>query len=156
VEAYDVWKFLHIASMFAAVSIFVGQGMLTGVVAQSGDVRALRRVLAAGDRFAPIGGGLFLLGIVFGFVTAIVGELDLTQAWLVIAYVLVLFIIGTAFAYHASYDAKLKAAANASPDDRPSEQLRALVESPRGKVINVVDGLVWLAIIFVMVTKPFS
>lgn len=71
-EDYDVWKFLHIASMFTAVSIFVGQGMLTGVVARGGDVRALRRVLAAGDRFGPIGGGLFLLGIVSGFVTAIV------------------------------------------------------------------------------------
>ena len=88
--------------------------------------------------------------------TAIVGELDLTQAWLVIGYVLVLFIIATAFAYHAPNDAKLKATADASPDDRPSDQLRALVEAPRGTVINVVDGLVWLAIIFVMVTKPFS
>jgi hypothetical protein len=28
-EAYDVWKFLHIASTFAAVSIFVGHGMVT-------------------------------------------------------------------------------------------------------------------------------
>ena len=61
-KAYVVWKFLHIASMFAAVSIFVGQGMLTGVVARSGDVRALRRVLAASDRFAPIGGGLSCWG----------------------------------------------------------------------------------------------
>jgi hypothetical protein len=60
------WKFLHIASMFVAVSIFVGQGMLSGVVARSGDVRALSRVLATEDRFGPIGGGIFLLGIVFG------------------------------------------------------------------------------------------
>ena len=72
-----IWKFLHIASMFVAVSIFVGQGMLSGVVARSEDVRALRRVLAAEDRFTPIGGGFFLLGLAFGFVTAIVGEIDL-------------------------------------------------------------------------------
>jgi hypothetical protein len=42
-EAFNVWKFLHIASMFVAVSIFVGQGMLSGVVARTGDVRAVRR-----------------------------------------------------------------------------------------------------------------
>ena len=54
-EAVTVWKFLHIASMFVAVSIFVGQGMLSGVVARSGDVRALRWVLAAEDRFGPAG-----------------------------------------------------------------------------------------------------
>jgi hypothetical protein len=87
------WKFLHIASMFVAVSIFVGQGMLSGAVARSGDVRALRRVLAAEDRFAPVGGGIFLLGIVFGFVTAITGDLDLTATWLIIGYVLAAIIL---------------------------------------------------------------
>ncbi|HET6792129.1 MAG TPA: hypothetical protein VFI35_11160 [Actinomycetota bacterium] len=65
-----IWKFLHIAAMFVAVSIFVGQGMLSGAVARSGDVRAVRRILEAEDRFAPIGGGLFLLGIVFAAGTA--------------------------------------------------------------------------------------
>ena len=95
-EAVTVWKFLHIASMFVAVSIFVGQGMLSGVVARSGDFRALRWVLAAEDRFGPAGGVIFLLGIVFGFVTAIVRDFDLTQAWLVIAYVLatMIFVAG--------------------------------------------------------------
>jgi hypothetical protein len=94
-EPVDLWKFGHIVAMFVAVSIFVGQGMLEGAVARSGDVRALRRVLAAEDRFAPIGGGILLLGVVLGFVTAIVGDLDLTQAWLVIGYVLTAIIFVT-------------------------------------------------------------
>jgi len=105
------WKFLHIASMFAAVSIFVGQGMLSGAVARSGDVRALRRVLATEDRFAPVGGGIFALGIVFGFITAISGDLDLTQTWLIIGYVLAAFILVNAFVYHAPQARKLEAAA---------------------------------------------
>ena len=91
------WKFLHIASMFAAVSIFVGKGMLSDAVARSGDVRALRRVLATEDRFAPVGGGIFALGLVFGFITAISGDLDLTQTWLIIGYVLAAFILVNAF-----------------------------------------------------------
>jgi hypothetical protein len=127
------WKFLHIASMFLAVSIFVGQGMLSGLVARSGDVRALRRVLAIEDRFAPVGGGIFLIGIVFGFITAISGDLDLTATWLVIGYVLVAIILLTAFAYHIPYATKLKAAAEASPDDQASNELRALVEAPSGR-----------------------
>jgi hypothetical protein len=32
-DATTIWKFLHIAFMFVAVSIFVGQGMLSGAVA---------------------------------------------------------------------------------------------------------------------------
>ena len=155
-DAATFWKFLHISSMFLAVSIFVGQGMLSGTVARSGDVRAIRRVLAAEDRFAPVGGGVFLLGIVFGFVTAIVGDFDLTQTWLVIGYVLAALILVTAFVYHIPTATKLKALADASPDDQPSAELRAFVDAPIGRVVNVIDGVLWLALIYVMVAKPFS
>jgi hypothetical protein len=155
VDAVDLWKFGHIAAMFAAVSIFVGQGMLEGAVARSGDVRALRRVLAAEDRFAPIGGGIFLVGIALGFVTAIVGDFDLTQTWLLIGYVLSAIILANAFAYHIPTANKLKALAAASPDG-PSAELRAAIAAPIGAVMNVVDGAVWLGLIFVMVAKPFS
>ena len=114
-DAVTVWKFLHSASMFVAVSIFVGQGMLSGAVARSGDVRALRRVLATEDRFAPIGGGIFLVGIVFGFLAAITGDFDLTQTWLLIGYGLALFILVNAFVYYVPQATKLKAAARRAP-----------------------------------------
>jgi len=155
-DASTIWKFLHIASMFVAVSIFVGQGMLSGVVARSGDVRSLRRVLATEDRFAPIGGGFFLLGIVFGFLTAITGDFDLTQTWLLIAYALALFILVNGLTYHRRQAERLKAAAEASPDDRPSEELRAIADAPSVAVVNVIDGVAWLGIIYVMVAKPFA
>jgi uncharacterized membrane protein len=156
VDASMIWKFLHIAAMFVAVSIFVGQGMLSGAVARTGDVRAARRILAAEDRFAPMGGGLFLLGIVFGFITAITGDLDLTETWLVIGYVLALFILVNGLTYHRVQAEKLKAAAAAGSEDVPSDELRALAAAPSGVVMNVIDGLTWLAIIYVMVAKPFS
>jgi hypothetical protein len=57
-------------------------------------------MLAAEDRFAPIGGGLFLLGIVFGFITAISSDFDLTEKWLVIGYPLSLFILVNGLTYH--------------------------------------------------------
>lgn len=155
-DAMELWKFGHIAAMFASVSIFVGQGMLEGAVARSGDVRALRHVLAAEDRFAPVGGGIFLLGIALGVITAIVGAFDLTQTWLVIGYVLSAIILVNAFAYHIPTANKLKALAAASPDDQPSPELRAAIDAPIGAVMIVVDSLVWLALIFVMVAKPFS
>jgi uncharacterized membrane protein len=155
-DAATIWKFLHIAFMFVAVSIFVGQGMLSGAVARSGDVRALRRVLASEDRFAPIGGAIFLLGVVFGFLTAITSDFDLTQTWLLIAYALTVFILVTGLTYHRSQAEKLKAAATASPDDQPSDELRAIAGAPSVAVMNTIDGLAWLAIIYVMVAKPFS
>ena len=151
-----IWKFLHIACMFLAVSIFVGQGMLSGAVARSGDVLALRRVLAVEDRFAPIGGGMFALGVVFGFLTAITGDFDLTQTWLLIGYALSLFILVNGVTYHRAQAEKLKAAAAGSPDDQPSEELRRIAGAPSVAVMNTIDGLAWLAVIYVMVAKPFS
>ena len=155
-DATTIWKFLHIACMFLAVSIFVGQGMLSGAVARSGDVPALRRVLAAEDRFAPIGGAMFLLGIVFGFLTATTGNFDLTQTWLLIAYALALFILVNGVTYHRRMAERLKAVASAAPEDRPSEELRAIAGAPVVAVMNTIDGLVWLAIIYLMVAKPFD
>jgi hypothetical protein len=152
----EIWQFLHVAAMFAAVSIFVGQGLLEGAVARSGDVLALRRVLAAEDRFAPLGGVLFLLGIAFGFITAITGGLDLTRPWLIIGYVLAAIILVNAFAYHIPTANRLKALAAASPDDAASTELRAAIDAPIGRVMNLIDSVVWLALIFVMVVKPFG
>ena len=155
-DASTIWKFLHIVAMFVAVSIFVGQGMLTGAVSRSGDVRAVRRVIAAEERFAPIGGGVFILGIVFGFITAITSDFDLTQTWLVIGYVLAAFILVSGLTYHQSQAKKLKAAVEGAPDDEPSAELRTLASAPSVAVMNLIDGLAWVAIIYVMVAKPFS
>jgi uncharacterized membrane protein len=150
----ELWKFLHIVAMFAAVSIFVGQGLLEGAVARSGDVRALRRVLEVEDRFAPIGGGFFVLGIVLGFAAALVGGFDLLRGWLVISYVLAAVILVVAFAYHVPAANRLKALAAASPDDAPSPELRAATHAPIVLVVAVVDILLWVAVVFMMVVKP--
>jgi hypothetical protein len=80
----------------------------------------------------------------------------MTVTWLVIGYVLAAIILLTAFAYHIPYATKLKAAAEASPDDQASNELRALVEAPSGRWVNAFGGVVWLALIYVMVAKPFS
>jgi uncharacterized membrane protein len=117
---------------------------------------ALRRVLAAEDRFGPVGGGVFLLGIALGLVAAIVGNFNLTATWLVIGYVLAAIILVNAFAYHIPTANKLKALSDASPDDDPSPELRAAIDAPIGAVMIVFDTLVWLALIFVMIAKPFS
>src|SRR5918996_206791 len=150
-DASTIWKFLHIATMFLSVSIFVGQGMLSGAVARTGDVLAVRRILAAEDRFASIGGGFFVLGIVFGFVTAITGDLDLSETWLVIGYALALFILVNGVTYHRTQAEKMKAAAASAPEDQPSDEIKALAGAPSGVVMNVIDGLAWLGIIYVMV-----
>lgn len=151
-DAATIWKFLHVVAMFMAVSIFVGQGMLTGAVARTGDVVALRRMLAAEERFASIGGAIYALGIIFGFITAITADFDLTQTWLVISYIIAAFILVNGVTYHRTQAEKLKAAVEAEDGGRA----RALASVPSAFLMNVVDAIAWLAIIYLMVAKPFS
>ena len=149
------WKFLHIAAMFGAVSVFVGQGVLSAAIASTRDVRAIRRTLAVESRFAPVGGALFILGIVFGFITAQTADFDLTQTWLLIAYGLTALILALGFGYHGPRDKKLRALVEASSEDAPSGDLLALIEAPSARVVRTIDLLLWLAITYVMVAKPF-
>lgn len=151
-----LWKFVHIASMFAAASIFVGQGLLSTAIARRGDVPAIRRTLAAEARFGPIGGGLFFLGIAAGVATALTGDFDLTAGWLLLAYAITAVILATGIAYHGPRGRRLQAAADASPEDHPSEELRALIEAPSARFVSAIDLALWLAVIYVMVAKPLS
>ena len=151
------WKFLHIAFMFGAVALLVGGGVINERVQKGKDVRAIRGVIAAEGRVAPVAGILMVGGIIFGFVTAIAGGFDLLAPWLLIAYGLVLAIILMGALYHGPHGKKLEEAAAESPDDQPSSRLLTIIEGTgRGPLVNAIDGLLWAGLIFVMVVKPFG
>jgi hypothetical protein len=121
---------------------------------RSSDIVALRGVLSAAFRLEKLIGPTFVLGLAFGLVAVFVNNFDTLAGWLIIAYVL--------FAVAAIYPAvftgpwlkKVAAAAAVSPDDRPSDELRALLTSPRNRLLLALDALVVVALIADMVLKP--
>jgi uncharacterized membrane protein len=152
-----VWKFLHIACMFGAVSMAVGGGLFRQALVRNGDVATIRRTLAVERRLGNLLGlPLFVAGIVFGFVTALTTGFDLTAPWLVTAYVLVAAIFVNGFVVYEPPLKQLEAAAAAASDGEPSRELQRLINAPRLRVSAVVDAVLWFAIVFVMVVKPFS
>jgi len=126
------WKFLHIACMFVAVGLFVGGGILNNRVQQSRDVRAIRTVIAAESRIAPVAGVLMVLGIIFGFATAVAGGFDLLAPWLLVTYGLVLVIILIGALYHGPHDKNLEEAATESGEAQPSDELLTLITRYHG------------------------
>ncbi|HEX2030715.1 MAG TPA: hypothetical protein VHL78_04845 [Actinomycetota bacterium] len=149
-------KFVHILLMFAAVSIFVGGELYLMGVERARDVPAIRRANAVGKRLDPVGGGAFILGVGFGIITAVVGPFDLTQGWLILAYILAALILGIGLGYWTPRAKRIEQAAAASPHDAPSAELAALLGRPVDRVMVAVDLLLWAGIIFVMVVKPLS
>jgi hypothetical protein len=151
------WKFLHIAAMFGAVALFVGGGIVNDRVQKGKDVRAIRGVVAAEGRLAPVAGVLMVLGLIFGFVTAIASGFDLLAPWLLITYGLILAIILTGALFHGPYGKRLEEAAAASPEGEPSGQLLTIIEGSRTKLlVNVIDSVLWIGLVFTMVVKPFG
>ncbi len=50
----------------------------------------------------------------------------------------------------------LQQLAETSPEDHPSEALQALIRAPVARAVAVWDALLWLALTYLMVAKPFS
>ena len=150
------WKFLHIATMFFAVALAVSGELVMRGVAGSRDPRAIRVVAS---RVRPLGNVatlLLLVGIVFGVLAAIAGQIDLLRPWLVIAYVAVALAMVLGITITDPWVTRLEHAAAGSPDDSPSSELIAVVEDRRALVATAALMVLLATIVFAMVVKPFG
>ena len=149
-----LFRFLHIASMFAAVTLIFGSIVFMDLLARRGDAATYLRLDGLAQRTDMIAIGLFLMGLVFGFATALTGEFDLTASWLILAYVLVaiIFVEGI-FITMPRYNHIREVASNADPAVA-GETIARLVRSPGHVILVTMVTILWLGVIFVMVVKP--
>ena len=73
------WKFLHIATMFFAVALAVSGELVVRRVAASRDPRAIAVTTGQVKPLGNLAGGLFVVGLVFGVLAAIAGQIDLLR-----------------------------------------------------------------------------
>jgi hypothetical protein len=151
-----IFKFLHIAVMFAAVAIALGPELVLRGIGRSRDVRVIRAGYSLAERIGRAIPPLFFTGLIFGLLTAWVGGMNFLAPWLLIAYGL--FIVATILgarvtAPHVSHVAALAAR---SPDEAPSTELATAMAGRRADVLFAVDAIIILAFVFDMVVKPFT
>lgn len=149
-----IFVFLHVLTMFVAVAMAYGPAML--MVSAGSDVRTLRGVTTANDRLQRIVGPTFMLGIALGFVAIFVHRFNPLATWLLIAYGLIVAAIAITILFTNPWLKRVSAAAQASPDDAPSAELRELLGSPRNRALLILDAGIIVLIIADMVLKPFS
>ena len=149
-----IFKFLHIVSMFGAVTLIVGSILFLDLVGRNRDIGAYRRLDAVSQRTDMVAIGLFLAGIVFGFLTALTGGFDLTASWLVLAYILVGAIFVEGFLVSLPWYARIRAAANDPDERRAAMNVERHLRSPRHLALVTLIVLLWAGVIFVMVVKP--
>jgi mannose/fructose/N-acetylgalactosamine-specific phosphotransferase system component IIC len=150
----SIWKFLHVVFMFGAVTLVVSMTIAIRLAARSQE-RAVLKIIPAwyrlGDR---VGGGMFLIGIGFGFVTAVTSGFSLTAPWLIATYVLVGLNVLNGWLVWDPKAKRLNRMIEAGEDEAP--EVKELLLSRRRRAAEVADIGLWVAIIFTMVMKPFG
>lgn len=151
-----ILKFLHIVSMFAAVTTLFATQLLLTEAARRRDVAAILRISRHGHLIENVGIGLFFVGIGFGLLTALTGSFSLFAPWLVIAYVLVVVILVLGGLVESPIMARLTRAAEANGDGPPSDDLLRQITSSRLGLLTAASTALYVAVVFVMVVKPLS
>ena len=149
----QLWTFLHILSMFGAVTVVVGAEIWVNSAMRRSDLGALRAYFRVSKRAEAIGGVLLLVGIAFGLIAAMTIGWDLTRGWLVLAYVLVglTFVVG---GINQPFMKSVKTALDANEGDVAGPELARLFASPRTLIVPAVEILIIGVIIWDMVFKP--
>src|SRR5271165_3043649 len=146
--------FFHVAMVFVGFALTTGIGIGLTQIVHAGDVRATRVAARSALPLATAGGVVLIVGVLFGSATAAKVGFSLSESWLVLTYVFVGLIILDGFFIRLPWVSKLAKAAQASPDDQPSEELRELSESRLAAVTGPLSGLLWLGTLIMMTVKP--
>jgi uncharacterized membrane protein len=149
-----ILKWLHIAAMFAAVTLLFAPDIVFYRAAASRDVTAMRRIGPLSKAVVLTGVVLFFVGLGLGVAAAVVGPFDLTDPWLIAAYALVAAIIFLGAVIEQPHLNRLADAAERSGEE-PSAELERLIRSPV-RYLSLVSAALYVTVIYVMVAKPFG
>lgn len=146
---------LHVLLAFAAVAFLVVPGAFLELVAQTRDVPFIRKAFGLMSFHAKIGGPLALLLLPVGIWLAIVYAIPLMSGWLVASYVLYAVVMAIGIGYHSRRERQIGMSAAASPEGAPSPELTALIDDPLARPMTVASSILWIAIIWLMIARPF-
>lgn len=155
-DAFLSFKFLHIISVTFAVALAVSAEIVLRRVAATGDASAIRTTIARTEPLGPLSGGLFILGLIFGILAAITGQMDLLRPWLIASYVLFAGAFAISLGVIAPWVARLDKAAAAAVADGPSATLQEVVNDPVARAAAWGLQVIVVAIVFLMVVKPLG
>ena len=156
-DGFIVFKYLHIVAMFFFVAMALSGEVVTRGVAQTRDVGAIRTtVKAVKVLVGPVAIGLLVSGLVFGFIAALTGQMNLLAPWLVLAYVAVAAASVLGFAVTDPWVGRLERAAESSSAESPSSELVAVIGEPAARYATFALMALIAFIVFVMVVKPLS
>jgi hypothetical protein len=152
----EIFKALHILSMFAMVVVFSGGELFFAMAIRRREVHALAWLHRLRRPLGIAAFGWLVAGIAFGLLTAATGGLDFFAGWLIAAYLLIgLFFVNGALNERVVRQLGV-AAVEAEAGRRPADEVvREMAATNRPTVLLVVNAVIFAALILDMVLKPF-
>lgn len=149
IESYEVLKYIHVLMAIVAVGFNATYGIWLTRAAKDPDrlTFALRGVQVLDDRFAN---PAYALLLVTGLLMVWVGDLDLTQFWLLTG--LILYAVAVLLGLLAYTPTLRRQIAVLESSGSHSPEFASLAR--RGQVLGIVLAVDVLVIVFLMVTKP--
>ena len=148
--------FLHITFFIIGITISYGPLLLLRLAYQTGEVGNIRGLAIVHSRLGPLTFVMYMLGGIFGGLTALAFGFDLLAPWLVIAYVLFAIAIITGVTENRTWPLRLAEAVKRTPDGPLTPEIRDLFMNRTTVSVLVID-IAWVPVmIFDMVIKPFS
>jgi hypothetical protein len=148
--------FLHITFFIAGITMSYGPLLLLRLAYQTGEVANIRGLALVHSRLGPVTFLMYLLGGIFGGLTAITFGFDLLAPWLVIAYVAFAIAVLLGVTENRMWPLRLAEAVKRTPDGPLTPEIHDLFMNRRTVSVLVIDIAWFFVIIFDMVIKPFS
>lgn len=155
---YQWWKFVHLIGLVGflsthGVSIFVLDRIRKVDVDR---VRITQLISLSGQATMPMYISLALL--IAGGIGAGLTVHAFWQLWLTVSIVILLITVGLMTSIAAPYFKQITAACEIRPSGVPrksDEELRALLDSPKNMLINVIGAVGLFSILYLMIFKPW-
>ncbi|HET6744631.1 MAG TPA: hypothetical protein VFH90_02145 [Candidatus Limnocylindria bacterium] len=148
--------FLHITFFITAITISYGPLLLLRLAYRTGEVANIRGLALVHSRLGPVTFVMYMLGGIFGGLTALAFGFDLLAPWLVIAYVAFVIAVLTGVTENRIWPLRLAEAVKRTPDGPLTAEIRDLFMNRRTLSVLAID-IAWVPVmIFDMVIKPFS
>jgi hypothetical protein len=148
--------FLHITFFVVAITISYGPLLLLRLAYRTGEVGNIRGLALVHSGLGPVTFVMYMLGGIFGLLTAITLHVDLLAPWLVIAYVGFAIAVLTGVTENRTWPIRLADAVKRTADGPLTPEIRDLFMNRRTVSVLVID-IAWVPVmIFDMVIKPFS
>ena len=148
--------FLHITFFVVAITISYGPLLLLRLAYRTGEIGNIRGLALVHSGLGPLTFVMYMLGGIFGLLTAITFNVDLLAPWLVIAYVGFAIAVLLGVTENRTWPVRLAEAVKRTPDGPLTPEIRDLFMNRTTVSVLVID-IAWVPVmIFDMVIKPFS